>query len=476
MIIFSFIGYALGWIGLKRLKKGHYWVASAWGALMLGIQFYWFATPHYHGPLIFAAFGLICVAHGLLWGGFCVLVRSFPQRVVALASIWTLVEWARLHFLCGFAFHHVGMSLASTVYGQVLASVGGVLGLTFWVMLTNLLFLNDKRAWLVAAILPYMVGAGHLLYHRKQPSGTKRALLVQTGLFPDQKVPMPHNLAAFVAPIDQWKQALTYLQPADWIVLPEAAFPFSARRKLFTQEQAQSLFTKHIPNLGTWSHLDIATFVAKSMGAEVIIGLDDYDEAGNYNAVFHITKEGKISRYEKRRLLPIAESLPFEWLRPFSAQFGIQDFFSPGKEGKIVGDSVPLSLSICYDECFSSLVRDKAAKMHVNVTNDAWYPHSKLMGVHFQHAKLRAIENGIPLIRACNTGVTAAVDSLGQTVAALHNEDAGALIVDVPMYSYTTFFCLFGHWPLLILCFICCTNFVLRCSKKPLSAKVEGIA
>ena len=195
----------------------------------------------------------------------------------------------------------------------------------------------------------------------------------------------------------------------------------------------------------------------------MVIGLDDSDEATgeNYNAAFHlIPHKIAINRYEKRVLLPLAEYLPFSFLKPLVARYGITDFFTHGKESKVFEGRYPLNISICYEECFSHLIREGklgGAKLFVNVTNDAWYPSSRLHLTHFAHGKLRAIENGVPLVRACDTGVTAAVDSLGRTVGQLGQENLelqrGALVVEVQLYTYSTLYTFLGDYLIVALSF-----------------------
>ncbi|MCB1136292.1 MAG: apolipoprotein N-acyltransferase, partial [Chlamydiia bacterium] len=82
----------------------------------------------------------------------------------------------------------------------------------------------------------------------------------------------------------------------------------------------------------------------------------------------------------------------------------------------------------------------------VNVTSDVWFPHSRLPIQHLEHGRLRTVENGVPLVRACNTGVTAAVDALGRTIEAFGDADgpyewkSGALYVQVPLFRYDTLY------------------------------------
>ena len=93
----------------------------------------------------------------------------------------------------------------------------------------------------------------------------------------------------------------------------------------------------------------------------------------------------------------------------------------------------------------------------MNVTNDGWYPYSRLPEQHFIHGRMRAIENGVPLLRACNTGVTAGVDSLGRTIARFENSEGnfelekGALYIPLNLYSFSTLYTFWGDVLILIL-------------------------
>ena len=286
------IGYALFWLGLSKTPKHTFSKALAWGTLLQAAQLLWLATPEYHGGFIIVAYILISLLMGLMWAGFSCLVSKKPFSPLLLASIWTLIEWARLHLLCGFAWNHAGMALGNSPWADQLASVAGILGLTFMVIYTNLLFINNKRLWASAAVFPYLFGFFHTTYHENnmQQSPKGKAVLVQTGLLPHQKAPLRGKTRAFIDPLQQWKQAITDWADVDWIVFPEAAFPYGANTPIFHPSHIKQLFNI-LPDQ-KWSHLDIAKQISKNSNAEVVIGLDDYDEKGNYNRVFHILPNG----------------------------------------------------------------------------------------------------------------------------------------------------------------------------------------
>ena len=136
-------------------------------------------------------------------------------------------------------------------------------------------------------------------------------------------------------------------------------------------------------------------------------------------------------------------------VKKLTKSYGISDFFTHGRESKVIESKVPFSISICYEETFAELIREgygsKVQTLFVNVTNDNYYPNSRLPQQHFDHAKLRAVENGVPLIRACNTGITGVVDRFGRVVSVLGKGgrdsewQQGALDVTFQAQSHRTF-------------------------------------
>ena len=95
------------------------------------------------------------------------------------------------------------------------------------------------------------------------------------------------------------------------------------------------------------------------------------------------------------------------------------------------------------------------ATMLVNLTDDYWFPYSALAVQHFDHARPRTVENGIPLLRSCNFGISGAIDSLGRTVSALQAPlEPSSFIVALSSYHYSTLYSSIGDMPLIALCFL----------------------
>src|SRR3990167_5200265 len=131
------------------------------------------------------------------------------------------------------------------------------------------------------------------------------------------------------------------------------------------------------------------------------------------------------------------------------ASFGVYSSFDPGKESKIFHSHVPIGISICLEETFGHLIRRcrlLGAELFVNITNDVWFPHSKLPEQHFHHGRVRSVENGVPILRSCNTGITGAIDCFGRVVKVLPKSETQvyAMHLTLPMQSYRTLYSLWG--------------------------------
>lgn len=489
-VLASSFGLALMWLALLRIrsKKSRYVVSALWFFAVQLVQLSWFASPTYQGSYIYFVYGGLALWLGVEFGILSLfLPKKGPisfRRILGVSALWTLLEWSRLFVLCGFAWNPVGLSLTGFNISSQLASVIGVFGLSFLVMMINLLGVNfyyrrNKRAFLLyggVLLFPYLFGAFHLDFHGKRDRKAPfHVALVQTALLPDEKDYYYGKEDRFVHPYLQWYSIVTYLKNhsdkrLDLIVLPEYALPFGSHAKVYSYSDMAPFMEGELGDLaslltepfaekrkGKWyvSNSFWAQALADYHQAELVMGLDSKDGKDHYNAAFHFSSHGarEVTRYEKRVLLPLAEYLPFTFLKPLVARYGITNFFTHGKESKVIGEKHPMSLSVCYEECFPHIMREgriKGAKLFVNVTNDGWYPYSRLPEEHYIHGRIRAIENGVPLLRACNTGITAGVDSLGRTVARLENGEGGfelekgALFIPLDLYSYPTLYTFWG--------------------------------
>lgn len=471
------VGYAIFWRQLLNIESNlkKFLVGSFWFCLVQVIQLSWMTSIEFQGAYIIFVYVLLCIALGIQFGCISALIDKIPH--VTVAALWTLMEWARLYFLCGFSWNPIGLSLTASNASMQMASLFGVMGLSFWVVLTNLAALKRQwGVWMGLAVFPYLFGMGHLFFHAKamEKSPYLSVALVQTGLIPSQKIVFTGREKEFISPYDQWQRIVGLLkakeQKFDLIVLPESVVSVPAEAKVYSFDMTRRILEETIggdiipflPIQGKeekvsnqfWMHT-----IADFFSADVIAGMDSLDKDHIFSSAFYVKPHSQeMYRYEKQVLVPLAEYLPFAWLKRFTEKYGIVDFFTQGKECKVFHAKVPLSISICYEETFGHLIREgrrKGAELFVNVSNDNWYPSSHLPKQHFDHGRIRSVENGVPVVRACNTGVTAVIDSLGRTVAKIEGEEkTEVLVASLPTYHYRTLYMFWGNGGMIGCCLL----------------------
>lgn len=531
-LIAAAIGYALFWrilLDIPSAKKRFIW-SAIWFAGVQYVQLSWAIThPYFYIYFIYTFFA---VTLGLQFG--CLGLLMTPDRltklsqVFAIASLWTIFEWARLFFLSGFSWNPIGLALTGSLYPLQMASLLGVFGLSFWVMFANLLAL---RAWLkgfsasslglfsAIALFPYLYGMAHVQLHQDRIEQTPKSsfVLVQTAFPAERYVSLTDRKQIIAQVINEWKEILKTLQKQkekkiDLIVLPEYAvqcgtytcvFPPSIVKKAFEKilgpdsiaflPPLESPFAKEwktdkgnffLVNNAYWTQA-----LANYFNSGVIIGLEDVEEVSakereHYSAALYFRPQSAglpetwpINRYEKRVLVPFGEYIPFSFCDAIAAYYGITGSFSSGKGAKVfkAADNLPFGISICYEETFGNLMRENkhnGAELLVNLTSDAWYPDSRLPQQHFSHAILRTVENGFPLIRSCNIGVTGAVDSIGRTLSTLGDGLPksewliDSMHVEVPRYHYRTLYSYWGDGLIIGFCLLASCFAFLNTDKK----------
>lgn len=500
----SLIGFALFFRLLISFegRNQRFWLATTWFTAVQLVQFSWFLSHPY--LYIVWVYFLISLIFGLQFGLIGLLANPkkirLLSRIVLMTGCWTLLEWSRLFVLSGFAFNPIGISLSANLYTLQSASLWGVFGMSFWVLFVNLLVLKAWIEWpryastilcFICAFLPFAFGFMQLKIYDSPSGDTFNAVLIQP-VFPIEESLKFRDMASYVKFVeDEWKQLLTLSKEhlgkkIHLIVLPEFIVPFATYTPLFHHETVEQIFfevfgknvKRTLPALqeplssdymvsnGYWLQA-----LANIFNAPVVAGMEDVEDFSDghreyySSAQYAVPLNGKqkqlFRRYDKRILVPMGEYIPFSFCRDLAARYGITGSFTPGREAKIFSAKVPFGVSICYEETFGHLMREnriKGAELLVNLTSDAWYP--SLAQQHCDHARLRTVENGIPLIRACNTGITCGFDSLGREIKTLGNTPQekigkpGALFLQVPLFSYHTVYSVLGDYFIIAISFL----------------------
>jgi len=446
-------------------RRKRFFLAFLWYSLVQAVAIAWMLNTTYHGVYtVFVYLGLLTLL-GLQFGVFSLLLslNMSISKIFALAGFWTIMEWSRLYFICGYVFNPSGLTLTYHPIPMQLASIVGVFGLTFLVTLTNLSAqraLVTKKAKLYSSLvlLPFLFGALHFYYYKVDNPKLLKVGLIQTGLKMEEKIPMFGMRERFINPIKQWMDIFQMVnqKDVDLLVLPESAVPFCANDPQYSPLVIKEYFPSFDGGDQLVTNANMAQLLADKFKTEVIIGLDHVEKNESFNSAFFFKPNELVtSRYDKQILMPLAEYLPLDFLKPLVAKYGIHDFFSKGKKAKVFHGKYSYAPCICYEECFGSIVRQsrkKGSDLIVNMTNDGWYPGSYLPKQHYAVAKLRAVENGCSLVRACNSGVSAALDHLGVEIASIESPwKKEILFVNLPTTNHKTLFTLWGDQFIILL-------------------------
>ncbi|MDR3624032.1 MAG: apolipoprotein N-acyltransferase [Chlamydiales bacterium] len=515
------VGYALFWKAMlqKPSRAYRFSLATFWFASIFAVHLSWMTTTAFVGASILILYFILIFAIGVQFGLLSLLIPFNKQlslsRILFISGVWVFMEYSRLFVLSGFSWNPVGLSLTAFNLSLQLVSVVGIYGLSFLVICANLLALKviinrgtlkTKIAWIASAIFPYIFGFFTLAYHEKESMQNKEgflsALLVQTAVLPNQKASFDDGEKQ-LTPLEQWEKILYLLsehrgRDIDLIVFPEGTVSYPSDLLLYSYDSLFYHFdhyfggksVAHLPPLieplAVWqedrrfwavSNRYWAWAISNVFSADVVVGLEAIEKRGEqflgFQSAFYVKPGTHIhDHYDKQILVPIGEYIPFSWCKKLASRFGIYDSFTPGNCMQVFDGKVVTSLSICYEETYGHLMREgklQGSKCFVNITNDGWYPGSKLPEQHFYHSRLRSVENGVPLIRACNTGVTAVVDSVGRVICQIpleHELSAGGILAKVPLYSYNTLYTYWGDYCILTISLVCVLSFLLKIKTK----------
>ncbi|MEO1102328.1 MAG: apolipoprotein N-acyltransferase [Pseudomonadota bacterium] len=350
---------------------------------------------------------------------------SLAWRALALALGISLTEWLRSFVLTGFPWNAAGVGLTqSNLMAQSAAAVG-VNGMALAVVLFGTLpaTLAQRRSRWIAVpaglVLAAMTAFGvqRLLTAPPTAGDALTVRVVQPAVPQDQKWD-PANRG------DIWSRLLALSASEsdgpDVVVWPETAVPFLYRPTG-----------------------DVKAALSGALGDDTLlitgaVEIEDTPQGRRTtNTVYALTPDGAIGgRYDKARLVPFGEFVPlsgilarlgFEALAAGDASFSA----GPGPQTLAVGRLPPFQPLICYEVIFSD-AKAEPAEWIVNVTNDAWFGNTPGPRQHLRHARLRAIERGLPVVRAANTGISAIIDSTGRVSARLALNDTGAITEPLP--------------------------------------------
>ena len=435
--------------GFGYFLAGLYWVAEAF--LVEPWRHGWllpFVMTALHGgmALFFAAAAALAM---LLW-------VPGPGGAFALAIAFFLAEFARGHVLTGLPWNLLGYSLLGSLPLMQLAALFGVYGLS---LLAVLLFAapatifapslsglaKGRGTFALAALLLVLLVAGYGWgEHRLQAAGLDntniRLRVVQANIDQAEKW-RPENSVEIFTDYLELTQSAGGLDDIAIVVWPETAVPFL----LADDPEALAAIASVLPEettllVGSWR-------LVEERDAE-----GRFIRNRAYNSVLVVDGEGRITgSYDKIHLVPLGEYLPFQ---DFLEGLGMMQLtnvrggFNVGQKPRLLAipGAPPVTPLICYEIIFPQEITEAGTHPGwlLNLTNDAWFGSSAGPYQHFHQAQVRAVEQGLPVVRAANTGISAVIDPFGRVRAEIGLGEKGIIDADLPKAGPPTLFVQFG--------------------------------
>lgn len=444
--------YALLFRAVMRDAGGAGWLLWAAGAGHFAAALSWIVEPFLIEPWVhgwMAPFALVGMAGGLalFWGAAGWAAGRWRLGGIGLAVVWTGAEAARGVVLTGFPWALPGHVWIGWAPAQ-LAAVVGQNGLT----LLTLLVAAGAASWRpvpVAAAAVLVAGAfGFGGWRLAEPDPAPRDVTLRL-IQPNAEQHLKWEPERAREYFDRQLALTVAGARADLTIWPETAVPYILE-----------------------DYPQVAEMIAEAgRGAPVALGVQRVEDkaGGDWQAWNSLVVLGqadaggaeRLAVYDKHHLVPFGEYIPFgdlayDWfgIRAFAAQVGSSYSAGAGPAildlGPELGRVLPL---ICYEAVFPADIRAAAGRADwmLQITNDAWFGVWTGPFQHFALARLRAVEQGLPLVRVANTGVTAVIDARGRVVAELPMGVADSLDAGLPGALPATPYARWGEIPVLVL-------------------------
>ncbi|MET0301969.1 MAG: apolipoprotein N-acyltransferase [Methyloceanibacter sp.] len=435
--------------GFGYFLAGLYWVAEAF-----------LVEPWRHGWLLPFVMAALLGGMALFFAAAAALAMLLwvpgPGRAFALAIAFFLAEFARGHVLTGFPWNLLGYSLLGSLPLMQLAALFGVYGLS---LLAVLLFAapatifapsqsglaKGRGTFALAALLLVLLVAGYGWGERRlQAAGLDntniRLRVVQANIDQAEKW-RPENSVEIFTDYLELTQSGGGLDGIAIVVWPETAVPFL----LADDPEALAAIASVLPEettllVGSWR-------LVEERDAE-----GRFIRNRAYNSVLVVDGEGRITgSYDKIHLVPLGEYLPFQ---DFLESLGMMQLtnvrggFNVGQKPRLltIPGAPPVTPLICYEIIFPQEITETGTHPGwlLNLTNDAWFGSSAGPYQHFHQAQVRAVEQGLPVVRAANTGISAVIDPFGRVRAEIGLGEKGIIDADLPKAGPPTLFVQFG--------------------------------
>ena len=346
------------------------------------------------------------------------LTRSGVGRALALAAALGLGDWLRGHLLTGFPWNLFGYAWLHGPAVEQMAAIVGIYGVGLATLAACLLLsVADWRAWTAAAVTVAVMFAYGEVRLDRAPQADLAA-----------SAPLLRLIQPNIPQSEKWRRekAAAHLQhlvrlgaadpEPDAVIWPETA----VARLLHPESPLIEALGKSVQSR-----------------AGLISGAPWREDGRYYNSILAINREGRVQgRHDKAHLVPFGEYVPLRGLLGVAKlTVGGKDFAAgPGPSTLTLPGLPPFGALICFEAIFpgEAVAADARPEWLLNLTNDAWFGETAGPHQHFEIARMRAIETGLPVVRVANTGITGAVDGYGRRLGRLGLGRTGSLDIHLP--------------------------------------------
>lgn len=446
---------------IKARMRPAFTAGWALGFGYFGVSLYWIGEAFLVDAAVFAwllPFAVTAMPAGLalFWGLAAMLAVALwsggASRVFVFAACFSSLEWLRGHVLTGLPWNAPAYVADTVLPIAQTGSLIGLYGLSFCVMLwaawPALLASRPEAgshyvvllAVVASALAAFLYGSWRLNYVQvaRQPGVIVR--IVQPNIAQKEKWRPENRRWIYQRYLDMTSKRATGLRP-NVVVWPESALPALIDEQNGTRQQIAK---------------------AAGDGAVTVLGSlrrasappDGQQGGAVSNSVLVLDDKGRVAgRYDKQKLVPFGEYLPFaDVLEPLGLRklvempAGFQA--GPGPLTMHIAGVPPFAPLVCYEAIFPRVLisRTDRPEWLLNVTNDAWFGRSAGPFQHLAQARMRAIEEGLPLVRAANTGISAVIDSLGRVMHRLKLGQRGIIDAHLPAPIRPTVYATYGDW------------------------------
>ena len=461
LLIFSFPDFnvwPLAWVGLapllvvvaRRPQAPIRTFLLGWitGTLFFYGSCYWltYAMVRYGGIPALVAYPLLmpgALVVGLFPAAFSLalarVIARWGVRMLFVAPLmWAALEWARLG-MTGQLWNAIGYSQAYVPQMIQAAKWGSVYAVGFFIILVNAaiayaILLKSVRALVTAAlvissVLVFVLWVGsHELAQENSTRGEIEAVVIalqpnvpmESVTLEEMKTLMDRHLSMSEAALREWERG-TLSTDGD-----------KAQNEAHRKELLEARM--RIPRLLIWPESPmnftyandsqlretVADFTRRNRVSVLFNSLEPAPAGGAYNAAVMVNEEGRVvAQYDKIRLLPFGEYVPLpRWLPGVNLIPVMVGDFTPGAEYPLMPmGSARAGVFICFESAFPGIARrftEDGADVLINISNDGYLGPTPVMRQHLANTVLRAVENGRPVLRVTNTGITAYINSRGE--------------------------------------------------------------